>query len=227
MSTIGVGLCLIATYATLTQGGPILVVLQSAVHGWLLSRGRTIGRVKVALQCQMIRTRPASFRHHHLARYHRDALSNLLDNQSLVERLLNWGLAVQTWTDNGTMAFIFGNGTTQGMSNAGYVVDNNFLNFAVQSGVVGLVSCVGLMFTLWMSLRQVVEHQLTPLRIAMCAFWSTWIVSGTFNWTNPIYAIILMPLLASSAFGEITSAVVPGVRTPRYANLPMSRPTDL
>ena len=95
MSTIGVGLCLIATYATLTRAA-YLVVLQSAVVGWLLSRGRTIGRMKW-FAMPVIGTLIAFLAIIILPGKIATLYPDLLDNQSLVERLLNWGLAVQTW----------------------------------------------------------------------------------------------------------------------------------
>jgi hypothetical protein len=67
----------------------------------------------------------------------------------------------------------------------------------VQSGLLGLLSCTGLMYAIWMFLGRSALSSKDPLTIATCACWSTWVLSGTFNWTNPIYAVIVMPVLAA------------------------------
>ena len=225
VSVIGFSLCLVATYATLTRAA-YLVVLQSAIVGWSLARGRAVGKAIWAVY-PLIGTVVAILAIIVVPLVVGIASHDILDNQSLLDRLISWNTALQDWTTNGATTFLFGTGESQGAANIAHVVDNDFLNFAVQSGLIGLLSCTGLMWALWMSLRQIVVRSPSPLRIAMCAFWSTWILSGTFNWTNTVYAVMLMPLLASEEFDETNPGSERYPKVSLLPSLPSLRPADV
>lgn len=196
VSAILLCLCAVATYGTLTRNAYLFVIQSGLVAAYLTRResiskrfwfllplvGAAIGFLAVVVVPGVI-----------------SVVSNdLLSDDSLVERLVHWEHAMNVWTNSGQSVFLFGNGETQGAANAGYIVDNSFLNVAVQSGLVGLVSWVLYCYALWMELRHAVKAKASPMAVAICGFWSTWMLSGAFNVTNWIFALAIMPLFASS-----------------------------
>lgn len=166
----GLGICItgIATYATLTRNAYLFVPL-SASAALIFLRNRPIGRttwfflpiIAAAIAIAAIIVVPITLT---------ELPNGLLADQSLVERLVHWQVAVDTWTSHGWATFLFGNGEAQRAANEGYIVDNTFLNFAVQSGLVGLVACVVFIQTIWMSLREIINRKPSPFVIAICAF---------------------------------------------------------
>jgi hypothetical protein len=102
---------------------------------------------------------------------------------------------------------LFGTGVSQGSANDQYVVDSTFLNFAVQTGAVGLLASVGFMYALWMSFRRVMNGQPNPATIAVCAFWATWMLTGMIDWTNPTYALVAAPFMISAEYKALGAAV--------------------
>lgn len=119
----------------------------------------------------------------------------MVRNDTLLGRLRYWQQALDTVTSQGAGAFLLGTGITQGGSNAGYIVDNMFLNFMVQLGVLGMLAVVALLMMLWMSLRPEGGRPLRGYAIAVAALWSTWMCSNFFNTLHTVYLLALLPIL--------------------------------
>jgi hypothetical protein len=189
----------IATYATITRLS-FLIVGFAAFFAILFSCKRTYGRftwfflplLALAAGAVLILVAPLIAN---------NAAADVYSDESLVERFFHWGVALQTWLNSGTSIFVFGTGISQGKS-PDYIVDNTFLNFAVQGGLIGLVTSVAFMYFIWMSLRTVLNERSSPAVIAICAFWATWLFTGLFNTTNAIYGLILAPLLVSYEYSD-------------------------
>ncbi|MGA1983129.1 MAG: hypothetical protein ABSG84_11780 [Acidobacteriaceae bacterium] len=195
LALAGCGVVALATYASITRLG-FMFVFMAALFAACLSRWRKFNRISwfalplvgfmVAGSTLLLAPLIAS-----------GANTDLVSDLSLVDRLLNWNIALNTWTGGGLVTFLFGTGISQGSANDTYAVDNTFLNFAVQVGAIGLVGSVVLMYAMWMSFRRSVGRRQSPAVIAVCAFWATWILTGMIDWTNPTYALIAAPLMIS------------------------------
>lgn len=120
----------------------------------------------------------------------------VLRNDSLVMRIDYWQDAVNVITGNGPLVFLFGTGVTQAAANPGYIVDNMFLNFMVQTGFFGTVTVVLLLSCIWMSLRPGDGRPLGNYAVAVSAFWTTWMFSNFFNTVHLVYILSLMPVIA-------------------------------
>jgi hypothetical protein len=96
VSVVGIGLSLIATYATLTRAG-YLVVIQSVIVGWVLSTRKTIGKI-AWFSLPMITAAIAILAIIVVPLAVGNFSSDLLENHSLLERLLHWQDAVDVWT---------------------------------------------------------------------------------------------------------------------------------
>lgn len=194
----GCVLVAMTTYATITRLGFLFVML-AALLALFLSRTREHSRLKwaclpligfaVAATVLMVAPMITSM-----------VNTDLVADSSLLERIVRWTQAYATWTNSGIVTFLFGTGVSQGSSNADYVVDNTFLNFAVQTGTFGLLASVAFMYAIWMSFRNVINRQRSPAVIAMCAFWATWILTGMIDWTNPTYALVAATFMISWEF---------------------------
>lgn len=200
-----IGATALATYSTLTRNA-YLFVLQSGLAAIFLVRSRPIGAAKwfsIPLAGAFVAVLAIVVAPLMAGNVDRD----ILQSQSLTERLLHWADAAETWTGQGLSMFLFGDGQSQGVANPEYIVDNTFLNFAVQSGLAGLLAATTYLYAIWMSLRKVVIQQPSPGAIAICAFFSTWMLSGTFSWSNSVYALVSMALFASPEYdvGEARS----------------------
>lgn len=135
-------------------------------------------------------------------------------NDSLVDRLGYWQQAMETATSQGAGVFLLGTGVTQGGSNAGYIVDNMFLNFLVQIGALGTLAVVLLMFSLWMSLRPEGGRPLGGYAIAVAGFWSTWMFCNFFNTVHTVYLLALLPVLVQRGLSFERDKVVAEVAAP-------------
>jgi hypothetical protein len=187
-----------ATYATITRLGFLFVTL-AALFGVVLSRVRQFNRLTWA--CLPLIGLAVATSTLLLAPIITSATSsNLVADDTLIDRLFHWAQAVSTWTNNGIATFLCGTGISQGSSNADYIVDNTFLNFAVQAGVLGLLASVAFMYTIWMSFRRAINKKSSPAVVALCAFWGTWMLTGMINWTNPTYALVAAPFMISWDF---------------------------
>jgi hypothetical protein len=194
----GCMLVAVTTYATITRLG-FLFVLLAALLGILLSRVRAFTRLVWGC-LPLIGLAVAALTLILAPMITSTASSDLVADASLIERLFHWAEAYQSWTNSGIAAFLCGTGVSQGSSNADYVVDNTFLNFAVQAGSLGLLASVAFMYTIWMSFRRAINRQRSPAVVALCAFWATWMLTGMINWTNPTYALVAAPFMISWEF---------------------------
>ncbi len=199
---LSVVLIIVATYATVTRLA-FLVVAFSAFFAVLFSGVRKYSKfswfslpiLALAIGGAIIGLSPFIASH---------SSNDVYSDASLVERLFHWGVALNTWLNSGSSVFIFGNGISQGKS-ADYIVDNTFLNFAVQGGLVGLITSLAFMHFIWMSLRPLINGRpATAPVVAICAFWATWLLTGLFNTTNAIYGLIAAPLFVSPDFTGLT-----------------------
>src|SRR5208282_2441770 len=98
-----------------------------------------------------------------------------------------------------------------GITNPDYIIDNTFLNFAVQSGTLGLCGATLFMFAIWMSLRDLIHPDTRPEVIGFIAFWATFLLTGIFNVTNMTYVLAILPLLNFSVnpCPNETAAILP------------------
>jgi hypothetical protein len=191
----GVTIGAIATYCTMTRIAYLTVPLTVCFSAYL-TKGRKLNWrawalapiLALALGILLVIVLPLLTQ---------QVVSDSLKGDSLVERLGFWSIALSTWLSTTSSAFWFGTGVAQGTSNVGYIVDNTFLNFAVQSGVLGLCGSVFLMFAIWMSMRKLINANTDPEVIALVSFWLTFLLSGMFNVSNYAYALAFLPLLAA------------------------------
>lgn len=114
------------------------------------------------------------------------ASSDLLANDSLVERYAEWVNYGGLWVGNGLTTFLLGTGIAQNDrfgTSAGVLVDNSFLGVGLHIGAIGLLLWLVATWRVWRYLLDGTQRRLTPVRAAATAAWSVWLFTSVFNST--------------------------------------------
>ncbi len=193
LASLGLFLAALATHATLTRIAYLFVPL-TVVFSAFLSRRKMVSRVTwflMPVTALLLGVAVVIW----LPLYLRTMNVYWLSDDSLVERLFYWNQGLDTWLHSGPATFWFGTGVAPGITNPDYIIDNTFLNFAVQSGTLGLCGATLFMFAIWMWFRELIHPNTRPETIAFIAFWATFLLTGMFNVSNMTYALAILPLL--------------------------------
>lgn len=121
--------------------------------------------------------------------------SSLMKNESLLDRLNMWEQTIQQIIGNGYLNFFFGNGFIQSTKfpniDAG-LVDNSFLAVFLNTGLLGFILWVYLMW--WINTRLIEGAINNPnsISISLAALYSTWMLTSFFNISFAIYPLLFM-----------------------------------
>lgn len=125
---------------------------------------------------------------------------SLNDIESLVGRQLQWSRYLHAWTDGSFARFLFGTGVIQNTRfefSHEVVIDNTYLGVATEVGFIGLVLWLYLMWRIWLYLVHETLRIPTEMRVALAAFFSTWLATGMFAIVIGQFAVALWLYLAA------------------------------
>jgi len=126
---------------------------------------------------------------------------SLNDVESLVGRQLQWSRYLHAWTAGSFERFLFGTGVIQNARfqfSRNVVIDNTYLGVATEVGFVGLVLWLYLMWRIWLYLVHETVRIPSEVRVALAAFFSTWLATGMFAIVIGQFAVIIWLYLAAS-----------------------------
>lgn len=125
---------------------------------------------------------------------------SLNDVESLVGRQLQWSRYLHTWTEGSFGRFLFGTGVIQNTRfefSRDVVIDNTYLGVATEVGFVGLALWLYLMWRIWRYLIHETLRLPSGMRVALAAFFSTWLATGTFAIVIGQFAVVVWLYLAA------------------------------
>lgn len=124
-------------------------------------------------------------------------IGTLSEDHSIYERFYYWNSAITLMLEHGVIGVLFGTGISQGASNPGFIVDNVYLNYSLQSGLVALLAFLCFILLTWHNLVRTVSKKCATLDAAGLAFYSTVLIGFLVNTNQFAYLLLMAPLMAS------------------------------
>ncbi|QYR21033.1 hypothetical protein KZ483_25435 [Paenibacillus sp. sptzw28] len=119
--------------------------------------------------------------------------NDIVSIETHTSRVNEWSYIMEMWLSNDVYTALFGTGLAQGFGFQ--YVDNMYLAVGAQFGILGLISFGLLFLSMTGYVFREARARMTPLSIAIAAFWTSFPIVSFFNISLPPYLFVFIILM--------------------------------